>query len=155
MRKLLFDYLPPAHRALPQVVDLIDALLAPLDELNAELDTFVDKEVILARANGQFIVIREALEQLTGISGITINQADAPTTSLFLESEATPVYFDTVAEGGSTPVYYVTSSEGFTVQSTYTIGVPSASFSAEVEEEIRQYLLRFALPFTNYNVNAI
>ena len=153
IRTWILKYLPPEQRDDLPLVDLVDAWLAPLQDVFDEVDLETDKNIIRSKASGQPIKMRKALSLLTGINGITvtINRAigdsfvylESETTpqDLYLESEALPAYFNLETEG----------SEDF----SFTVGVPAASFNPDVVAQIEAEILIFGLATSNFNIVAI
>ena len=155
VQSFIYDFLPPPHRSHAPLVQLLESLLQPLQEVNEELDDFVHDEEIRARANGQFIVMRAALIALTGISGITVQQLAAVGGQpyYFLESEGSSQLFYLVSE--ATPNFNKLSTESNLASAVFNVGVPAASYTAEVEQRIRAEVARFGLPFTDFTVTPI
>ncbi len=142
----------PVKRDLTEYIDMVDAWLAGLQEKFTELDSFTDIQKRRARYNGQIIVMRAAIEDFTGISGILIEvNFDLSGNFFYLESEANDPsefnYLSLVSE--DEPQYLNLESEGSQTGS-FTILVPQASFNQEVEDLIRSEVDIFGLPIQNY-----
>lgn len=151
---LVKKLLPPVQREILPLNDLIVSYLEPVQNIFDQLDTDTDKNLIRARASGQIIKMRKALILLTGIDGITIN---VDTTSLavfhYLTSESQPVYYSLTSE--ASPQYVYLAAETAVSIHSFTIGVPAASLTTAIEDQIRAELAIFGPPTTDFQIVAI
>jgi len=126
-REWILKYLPPVQRKRVPLVDLIEAYIEPMKNLFDEFDLETDLNLIRAKASGQPIKMRKALELLTGINGITVTvNRSVDQSFLFLESESEPAFI--FLESESDPFYLRLEGEGAT-DFSFEIGVPAASFT--------------------------
>jgi hypothetical protein len=151
MRGLVETLLPPPHAGQSETVDLLASLLEPQSEINAELDVTAENQETRARWNGQFIVMRAAIENLTGIAGISVINVDLVYEGYFyLEAEPEGAnYFGLKSEGSGT--FLQTSGESISTVN-FQIGVPVADYTAAVEDQIRAEVNIFALANRSYEI---
>lgn len=151
-RTFAVKILPP-NMVTNYIANYLGSLLQPLKELAQTMSTFNDNQLKRARFNGQIIVLRAALEDITGISGIQIETNDVvEPLYLFQQAEADPVYFYQEAE--STPVYMYQEAE-VGVGYSFTVKVPVASYNADVDAQIRGEIAIFGLVGKNFNITTI
>lgn len=133
---------------------MLRALLDPLRSYFSETDPFIESIQTRVHYSGQAIKVRQALQDLTSISGITVTLARFATVeAVFLVSEGTEYELTTEAE--AVPKYINQESEGVPIIDAYDIGVPAASYSSAVVDQITAELNDWGLPMNNFTITSI
>lgn len=144
-------FLEPVKRKYQPYIDLIVALLEPMQTQFNDFNVFADRQQRRARYNGQVIVMRQAIIDFTGIQGIEVSVSRGETQRFFfLPSESQPQHLFTRFE--NEPYFVFLANEA---DFAFTIGVPSAQFTTQVETLIRTEVDRFGLPLQNYTIIGI
>lgn len=152
MRYLVTSILSPASRRFTPLIDYIESLLAPLQDYYNDFAVLDADQRVRARFSGQIIVMRAAVEYITGKTGvlITVQRSFQEQGALYLESETSEdqQYFSLQSE--SEPYYFIL--EGETLQDfSFTIGIP-APLTAELTEQVRAEVDNFGIPTQRYTI---
>jgi hypothetical protein len=153
VRDLVNIITAPVHRLTP-VIDLLESLLDPFGSKAGEVNIIADDQLTRATWTGQFIVMREAIEFFTGITGITITNVDSLFEGyLYLTTDpGSATEIGTKAEGLSR--FFQGSGETISTVN-FIIGVPVADYTSAVEDQIRSEVDIFALANGNYEIITI
>ncbi len=152
VRFLAIENLNPEERSNDSLVDHIDAYLAPLQNILDQLDVETDANLIRAKASGQPIKMRQALILLTGIEGITVTiEREEVDTFLYLESENQFKNIGLVSEIPGLAFFLPLASE-LEEDFSFTIGVPAAFLTPDVEAQIRAELIFFGTATQNFRI---
>lgn len=153
IRDWIIQQLNPLQRDKKPLIDLLESYLVAVQEKYNELDAVTDQNIIRAKASGQPIKMRKALEDLTGITGITVTiNRNIIINELFLPSESLRFIGlpseDTLAFRLFLPLE---TDSGF----PFTIGIPAASYNTDVAERVKKEIQFFGTATQDFNVTSI
>ena len=151
IREWIIQQLNPEQRTNEPLINQIEAWLEPVQNLFDDFDYETTLNLIRAKASGQPIKMRLALSLLTGIEGITVViNTNIIQNFLFLPSEQL-VFIGLPSESpGKDFVLFLPTETADDF--AFTVGVPAAELTPEVEALIRAELLFFGTATQNFNI---
>ena len=134
------------------MIDYLASLAGGLDTNMTSFNTYYSDQLVKAHANGQVIVLRAVLQQLTGISGVSVTTGTSPVNKVFTynKAEGTSIYTTNKSEG--TVRTYTWNKSELPDAYDFNVSIPFEDATTDVINQVTTYTKQFKLAGKTFNV---